>query len=248
MKSPDKNKLLTYFKGNNFDDFELNELSYKKAVDYDKRSFFYFYWQLLRREHLIFFTFFSWNDNNILSIKLSKFIFAISLDFTLNVAFFVDESMHKIYLNYGKYNFIAQIPQILYSTLAAEGLDIFLRYLCIIEKDIYRIKKFEQKKNKVIAKQQIFKVLKYMRIKLILYFIVTFFFMCFFWYFVAAFCAVYKNTQLFLIKDSMVSLLMSLVYPFGLYLLPTALRIISLKDKKKRLSFLYKLSDVIPLI
>ena len=46
----------------------------------------------------------------------------------------------------------------------------------------------------------------------------------------------------------MVSLLMSLLYPLGLYLLPTALRIISLKDKKKRLSCLYKLSDVIPLI
>ena len=57
--------------------------------------------------------------------------------------------------------------------------------------------------------------------------------MCFFWSFIAAFCAVYKNTQPFLIKDSMVSLLMSVLYPLGLYLLPTALRIISLKDKKK---------------
>ena len=217
-------------------------------MDYDKRSFFYFYWQLLRREHLIFFTFFSWGDNNILAIKLSKCVFAMALDFAINVFFFVDESMHKIYLNYGKYNFIAQIPQILYSTFAAEALDVFLRYLCIIEKDVYKIKKIEQKKDKIIAKQEIFKVLKCMRIKLIFYFIVTFCFMCFFWYFVAAFCAVYKNTQLFLIKDSMISLLMSLLYPLGLYLLPTALRIISLKDKKKRLGCLYKLSDVIPLI
>ena len=248
LKKTKKKGLLSYFKANNFDDFELNELPYKKAVDYDKRSFFYFYWQLLRREHLIFFTFFSWGDNNIFAIKLSKFIFAISLDFAINVVFFVDESMHKIYVNYGKYNFIAQIPQILYSTVAAESLDVFLRYLSIIEKDVYKINKFEQKKNKVIAKQQIFKVLKCMKIKLIFYFVVTFFLMCFFWYFIAAFCAVYKNTQLFLIKDSMVSLLMSLLYPFGLYLLPTALRIIAIRDKKKRLSFLYKLSDIIPLI
>ena len=248
IKVKKKKNLLSYFRKNNFDDFELNELSYSKAVDYDKRSFLYVYWQLLRREHLILFTFFSWGDNNIIAIKLSKFIFAVVLDFAFNVLFFVDESMHKIYLNYGKYNFIAQIPQILYSTFGAEALDLFLRYLSIIEKDVYRIKKLEKEKNEVIAKQKIFKILKCMRIKLIFYFIVTFFFMCFFWYFIAAFCAVYKNTQLFLIKDSMVSLLMSLIYPFGLYLFPAALRIISLKDKKKRLSLLYKISDIIPFI
>ena len=247
-KSNKKSDFLSLFKGNNFKDFELNDLPYEKAVDHDKRSFLQFYWQLLRREHLIVSTFLAWQDNNILSIKLSKFIFSLILDFALNVLFFVDDSMHKIYLDYGKYNFIAQIPQILYSTLASEALDVFLRYLALIEKDIYNISKEEKKKNKVIAKKVIFKILKCMRIKLFFYFVVTFFLIFFFWYFVAAFCSVYKNTQSFLIKDSMISLLLSLLYPFGLYLFPTALRIISLRDKKKRLCFFYKLSDLIPLI
>ena len=248
IEFPQKKNLISYFKGNNFSDFELNELPYFKAVQYDKRTFLYYYWQLIRREHLIIFTFFAWDDNNILTIKLSKFIFALALDFAVNIVFFVDDSMHKIYLDYGKYSFVAQIPQILYSTLASEGLDVFLRYLCLIEKDIYKIKKLEKRKNKVLAKKQIFEILKLMRIKLICYFFFTFFFMCFFWYFVSAFCAVYKNTQIFLIKDSFSSFLMSLLYPFVLYLFPTALRILSLKDQKKRLKFLYKLSDIIPLI
>ena len=87
-----------------------------------------------------------------------------------------------------------------------------------------------------------------MKIKLLCYFLFTFLFMCFFWYFIAAFCAVYKNSQVFFIKDSMLSLLISILYPFVLYLLPTALRILSLKDKKKRLKFLYVLSDLIPII
>ena len=81
-----------------------------------------------------------------------------------------------------------------------------------------------------------------------IYFLITFIFICFFWYFTSAFCAVYKNTQLFLIKDSMISFLISLINPFALYILPTALRIISLNDEKKRLKFLYILSDLIPLI
>ena len=175
-------------------------------------------------------------------------MFAIALDFAVNVVFFVDDSMHKIYIDYGKYTFISQIPQILYSTVASESLDVFLRYLCIIEKDIYKIKKIEKKKDKLMAKQEIFQLLKCIRFKLAGYFLVTFLFMCFFWYYISAFCAVYKNTQVFLIKDSIISLLCSLLYPFGLYIFPTALRKIALSDKKKRLSCLYKLSDIIPLI
>ena len=247
-KPPKTSDFLSFFKGNNFKDFELNDLPYEKAVVRDKRSFLRFYWQLLRREHLIISTFLAWEDNNILSIKLSKFMFALALDFAVNVFFFNDDSMHKIYLDYGKYNFIAQIPQILYSTLASEALDVFLRYLALIEKDLYKISKAEKNKNQVAARKRIFKILKCMRIKIFFYFVVTFFFMCLFWYFVAAFCAVYKNTQSFLLKDSMVSLLLSLLYPFGLYLFPTTFRIISLRDKKKRLGFFYKLSDLIPLI
>ena len=244
-QSKNKKSILSYFRGNNFSDFELNDLPYSKAVDYDKRSFFNYYLQLIRREHLILFTFFAWDDYNILAIKLSKFMFSIALDFAFNVVFFFDESMHKIYLDYGKYNFIAQIPQILYSTIVSESLDVLLRYLALTEKDIYRIIKL---KNNIFSRKKIFKILRCIKIKIFFYFLVSFIFICLFWYYISAFCAVYKNTQIFLIKDSMTSLLISLLYPFGLYLIPTALRIISLRDKKKRLNILYKLSDIIPII
>ena len=156
--------------------------------------------------------------------------------------------MHRIYLDYGKYNFLYQIPQILYSTIVSEALDVFFRYLCLTEKDIYKIKDLLKKKNKVKRKKKIFKIIKCMKIKLLFYLLFTFLFMCFFWYFISAFCAVYKNTQVFFIKDSMMSFLISLLHPFVLYLIPSTLRILSLKDKKKRLKFLYILSDLIPII
>ena len=57
--------------------------------------------------------------------------------------------------------------------------------------------------------------------------------MIFFWYFVSIFCAIYENTQIILFKDFAFSLLLSLLYPFLLYLVPTILRIISLRSKKK---------------
>ena len=244
----EKKNIFSYFKGNNFSDFELNELRYLQAIKYDKRSYFRYYWSLIRREHLIVFTFFSYNDYNILSIKLSKFIFALATDFALNVVFFFDDTMSKIYLDYGKYNFIAQIPQAIYSTIVSEVLDVLLRYLCLTEKDMYRLKKLEQQKKKKYINKDIFKILRCIKIKLFAYFVITHILLFFYWYFVSAFCAVYKNTQKFLFKDSFISLLLSLLYPFGLYIFPTSLRILSLRDSKKRLEIIYKVSDIIPLI
>ena len=162
----------------------------------------------------------------------------------MNVLFFSDDSMHKIYLNYGKYDFVQQIPQILYSTAISQLLEVFLCFLSLTDKYFYQIKSLKNDKN---IKEQIFRIFKCVRIKLIIFFVFTFILFTFYWYFVSAFCAVYQNTQIAFIKDSVSSFLTGLLYPFVLYLLPSLLRILSLRDtKKKRFKFVYKLSDIIP--
>ena len=79
------------------DNFELNNLEYDMAKEFDKRDFLETYWSILRREHLIFFTFFVRNDDNIVYIKFSRFIFLVSTNMAFNVFFFADETMHKIF-------------------------------------------------------------------------------------------------------------------------------------------------------
>jgi hypothetical protein len=249
-KGEDENRVVSYccIKGNNFKDYELNELDYNEAVIHDNRGFLQYYWQLIRREHLVIFIFFVYDDFNIFSIKLTLFIFLLTLDFCLNVFFFFDESMNKIYLDYGKYNFLAQVPQILYSSLLSQTIDILLRYLCLTEKDMYQIKVYSEKKNKEYYKEKIIKTFTYIKFKFICYFILSFFMISFFWYLISAFCAVYKNTQIILLKDILYSFILNLLYPFGIYLIPAGLRIISLKDKKKRLKIIYFFSNIIPFI
>ena len=58
----------------------------------------------------------------------------------INVFFFSDDSMHRLYVDYGKYNFIQQIPQIIYSTALSQILDVFLCYLILTDKYFYQIK------------------------------------------------------------------------------------------------------------
>ena len=226
------------------DDYELNELEYLEAIELDKRPFSQIYWVLLKRNQLILFTFFSCDDYNLYYVKFPRFIFLVCTDMAMNVFFFTDDSMHKIYLNYGKYNFVQQIPQIVYSTLLSQLLEIFLCYLCFTDKHIYQIKKI---KMKGLNKDEVLKILKCIKLKLIGFFVFISVLFAFYWYIIACFCAVYENTQIIFIKDSISSFLTGLILPFIIYLFPAVLRVIALNHKKKGLKCVYKLSDIIPI-
>ena len=233
-----KNKIKV--KNKELSDFELNELEYEKAVKLDKRNFFQIYFAALKREHIIIFTFFSCNDLNLIYIKIARFFVLVATDMAMNVFFFNDETMHKIFVNYGKYDFVQQIPQILYSTILSQILEIFLCYLSMTDKYIYKIKNSQPNSKQIMI---LFRCINY---KLIIFFIFTFLLFCFYWYIVSSFCAVYQNTQIIFIKDSLSSFLLGIIYSLFIYLIPSGFRLCSIKSVKMKYKWLYKLSDVIP--
>ena len=226
-----------------YSDYELNELEYNEAIILDKRSLLQVYWASLKREHLIFFTFFNCNDYNLLSIKLSRFIFLIVGDMALNVFFFSDDSMHKLFINYGKYDFFQQIPQITYSTIISQLIEIFLCFLSLTDKYMYKIKYYIENRKK----EKISKIMKCIYIKLIFFYIFTFVVFGMYWYIISVFCGVYRNTQKTFIKDSIISFCICLSYPLILYFISACLRICSLRNSKKNLKYVYKLSYMIPI-
>ena len=69
-----------------------------------------------------------------------------------------------------------------------------------------------------------------------------------FLYYVVCFCAIYKNTQIHLIKDTLVSFALSMLYPFISFLLPGILRIPSLRNKTNNRELLYKLSKFLQIL
>ena len=122
------------------DNLELNELDYEEAIKLDERTFIQIYWGILKREQPIIFTFFIFDDYNLIYIKLIRFIFLLVTDMAMNVFFFPDETIHKLYLNYGKYDFVQNIPQIIYSIIISKLIEIFLCYLSLTDKPIYKVK------------------------------------------------------------------------------------------------------------
>ena len=223
-----------------YSDYELNELEYYKALKLDKRTLCQTYYAQLKREHLIFFTFINCDDYNLLSVKVSRCIFLIVGDMALNAFFFSDDSMHKLYLTYGKYDFIQQIPQIAISIIISQIIEIFICFLSLTDKDIYQVKKNIIKKNIRNIKNSI----KNIRLKIVIYFIFIFIFLSIYWYIISVFCGIYRNTQIVFIKDSFISFSIGLIYPFGLYFISSCLRICSLSNK--HFKCIYKLSYMIP--
>ena len=229
----------------NLNDQELNSLIYEEALLFDKRTYFQYYWSLLKRKQLILFTFYPNNDYNLFSIKICLFLISFSLYITINGFFFNDDTMHKVYEDNGNFNIITQIPQILYSSTISALINMILKHLSLSENNILMAK---QEKNLHMLKKIIKKIKRCLLIKFILFFILNFLFLCFFWYFITCFCAVYTNTQKILLEDTLMSFGLSMLYPFGLNLLPGFFRIPALRAEKKDKKTLYKIGNKIALI
>ena len=216
-------------------DFELNSLDYEESLKLDNRNYFEYYISLLKYKHPLLFSFGTYNDYNSKIIKIFLFLFSFCLDFVVNALFFTDDTMHKIYEDKGKFNFLYQIPQILYSTIISRFIDSFIRNFALTQDNIIELKQEKGKKD-------IKKFLRILKIKFILFYLFTFITLLFFWYYLTCFCGIYINTQIHLIKDFIISLITSVIIPFVIYLIPGIFRIMALKAKKSNKKFLYQFS------
>ena len=87
-----------------------------------------------------------------------------------------------------------------------------------------------------------------LKLKFNLFFVICFLFINFFWYFISAFCAVYKNSQALLIDNTISSFILSLIYPLGFNLIPGLIRIPSIKYKFRFSNIFYIISKIIAYI
>ena len=130
--------------------------------------------------------------------------------------------MHNIYEVKVSYNFIYQIPIILYSTI----ISAIINYLNNI--------------HEVFLKQK-----KILIFKFTFFYIFNFLLLIFFWFYISSFCSVYQNIQIYLIKDTIISFTLSLLYAFIICLISGIFIIPSLTVNKKDKKCLYIFSKIL---
>ena len=168
------------------------------------------------------------------------FFFNFTTYFFVNALFFTDET-----ISFG-FNFIHNLPQIIYSSIISAVINELVKLLSLTEISFidYRNKAKKEKKEKIIFQASNLK--RNFKLKFAIFFILDLVLLGFFWIYLSCFSAVYNNTQMHLIKDTFISFGTSFISPIGIYLLPGIFRIPSLKNKNRK--FLFIINQILQLI
>ena len=228
-KKKDKIKNFIIYK-----EYELNLLNYKEAILYDKRTFSQYYICLNKIKISVLFAFYPIDDYNIKIIKICLFFLSFVIYFSVNTFFFNDDTFHQIYLDGGKYNFIYFLPKIIYSFIICNLINNILKYFCLSERNLLQITSIE---NKTEIKDKADSVKRCLIIKYILFFISSFVFLFVFWYYLSSFCAVYQNTQIYVLINTFISFLIGSLFPLIFNLMPCIFRANSLKSKNSKMQY-----------
>ena len=182
-----------------------------------------------------------YKDYNIIIVKISILILSFVIYCGINTLFFDESAIHNIYENKGKYIINYHISKIIYSFLISHIICSLIKYLSLSERSLLKIK-YEIKLKNIDNKAE--KIKKFLLIKYIIFYIIGLFFLILFWFYLSSFCAVYKNSQIYPFINSLLSIILSLLYPFLINLIPGFFRIPSLK-KNRNSECLFKISKFI---
>ena len=224
-------------------EFELNSLPYKQALLYDKRKMFNYYMFLNKIKHPLLFSFCPIKDYNVWIIKIDIFLLLFSIMYAMNALFITEKTIHKIYEDKGEYIISNYMANIICSFIISHIINILTKFVFLSERNILELKcqKTYRKASEIIEKIRRCIIIKY-----IFFYILGIIFLIIFWYYLSSFCAVYQNTQIFLIINTFITFTISLFFPFLINLIPSLLRNLSLRSPNKE--FLYKLSQYAQII
>jgi hypothetical protein len=223
----DKDSSLKYLCGIIEDD--LNELEMFEAIIWDTRNFWKIYLCYLKQYQLFYFTFLR-KDFNIQNIKYVLFMFQNTLIFLFDTMCYSDESMENYYKTKYIFNIRGIIRRSLINIICTSVILSLLKCLSYSEKGSRGLRFSKGIKGSFIRYKSFIISLK---VRIYIYFIFVFILHLGCYYFIKGFCAVYPRTQLNLILDTFISIILNNIYPFGISLIPTLLRYLSLKRKNK---------------
>ena len=232
----------------------LDNYEYEAALKYDERNFLrIFYICVLCKENIINLFFFK-NPLNLKIIQISFFMFVFSSDLAFNIIFYSNKTISEKYHYEGESiiyfslvnNIVESLCSALFSLLIADLFQYLVdsrgKYEDVFRKEEKKMRENRKykvsKKTKIEILKKINVITKKLKYKIIIYFIIEFFLMLLFYYFVTAFCEVYKKTQISWLMDFLSSCIISFFTQIIFSLVLAIFYIISIRYKLK---YLYKI-------
>ena len=224
-----------------------NEMEFYEIIKYDKRKFCEYYWDLIKRNQIIIKTFIFKEETVPRELKIIFFIIYIEWFFIISIFYFSTDYISMLYYNERNKNFEDYIfESIDFLTVSVILISIFwyiMEFFFYNKKYIrHTMKKRSDDEKKL--KQKIILIVKRIKVKYIIFIIISFIISTCSWYFVFCFNNIYPNSADNWIKltTSIIILMqiITLVIPF----FETCLRFLAIKCNSEKI---YKLSTFINL-
>ena len=199
-----------------------------------------YYWSLIKMKQLLIFTFYTYTDHNLRIAKNALFILFLSFYFAFTALFFNDNIMRQIYIYKGNTNAAIHATNIIMSSICCLIMNFIVRLISLNERDIQKITSENNPETRTVLAEKCRRCLK---IKLNILFIISAILIGICWYYVAAFCAVFKNSQLNYFINVLAAFILCNIWPFVTSLTAPIFRIPSIKSGKAECK--YKFSQLI---
>ena len=219
---------------------ELNFGNFNDVNGKDLRSPSKMYWSFLKFKQIILYACFT-SDRNIRALKISLLILFVSFYMAFTALFFNDDIMRAIYTYKGNTDAAVHVPNIVLSSLCCIIMSFIVRLVTLSERDINKI---ILEKNPGDKYDKIKLTKRSLNIRAIIFFIISIGIIGLCWYYVSAFCAVFKNSQKNYLINTLISFIVCNLWPLVTSGITVGLRRLSLK---KESPCLYKFSQVVSL-
>ena len=227
----------------------LNIYDYDEAIIYDDRNIFrIFLIYLISKDNLLNIIFIQ-PPLELRPLRICIFLFNCECDLALNAFFYLTDNISDNYHYTGKnkilFSLINNLVISFVSTLISFLLLYFFENLTQSsdkienlfreqEKYLKRDKHYKVKNDiKKNIEKRIIKIMKCLKIKIIIFIIFEFLTMLFFYYYIIAFCHVYKSTQISWLLDSGSSIIISFIISFLMSVICSILYKLSIRCKIK---------------
>ena len=169
-------------------------------------------------------------DYRIYPIKVISYINTLLLSLDINISFYNDDAMHKIYKDSGESDSLDRLPIIILTNLLSFIPSIFIEIFISSYQDNFIDLKTNMEDDDEITKTKIIqKSHNNLLIKIILLCIISIIFNLCSWYYISCFFAVYLKTQKAIFLDVLYEFLLNILSFLELSMIYTIIKIIFIK-------------------
>ena len=229
-------KKLTFF--DQYLSTQLNEMRFNDALINDKRLFFDFFCDKLKRKQVILEIFFVNDPIKPRTLKILLLILDIEVCFVVNGMFINEDYISKLFHSTEKENFISFLPRsidrCIYTIIASVLISYIMGCFFVEERRLKSIFKYERNNYNAI-KYEVSLVMNEMKWRYNIFILVTLVNSIFSWYYISCFNNIYPHMKIEWIKSSVLIILLVHLLYIIVTLVGTVLRFVSFEIKSEKM-------------